>query len=1230
MVTSAHSEHRNASEAVSESRTNDMVQSSERTFVATVEQGRRERPVYEGRDDDENLPLRRVVIDDEEEEGSDPVSDQQEPLHTSGLPYEDHNYGDLSRSANSSRANEENAESFPVIAGLASYFGEEEVDEQAGLMQRSAAVAEPSPISYRAPMRETYYRQSEQGGGYSMQSYASQPQTAYRITQNPGANLVTIGGRTYVRQTSTNLPQGYRSTPRETYSTGSAISGGSYAVGTYGGARRMSSGVSQLKRAVRPGGMAMSHSGMRIGVVSGGSPTKQLLSAYASPASAANIVADPMRVANDNAPAPFIVPARGSKPTFRSKAQNARGRNRQEQQDDLLENPVNVYKVSPRKMATFGTASSGRQQSPIRVQQQQVYGSPPKADYLMMSGSVEPSRVPHSEATDIHYHPEMEDDTQVNVTRLEESAERASVAIESVEGSMSRAPESPVTGIVESTHREALRRASESVIDLVGQEADPGTVERKEQHKTVIPSQHTDQQLPQPSQIQRMFDAPVAPSSHFLNTPSISPQNRYQQHLWQSDDQQRHSKNDASQTEEKARLMDGLVVHSRGESIVEQNLHYHNRLYDANGRLQDGVEVLEQGSLHRAQLPEDFRSHRGRYGKREEVRDDINRFVEEFIQQSEGQRDSTAVDELQVRHGRVSEQKLSYHSQQFDGKRVRAGGHLMSWSGHERLANSGIGRQQMSQQQPCDYEQFVEAVQQPQRSIQHRGRGRAGDRLQPRIRSSQSASYCAGGSPANTLQQVRSTRAPHSPSRSPSKAHSQSPYRGTRGVARQLPTSPGHVAGVFPRTAVLSPPRVRMISRQQADAQQQDEFMAQQQQPSQHLIPTAPPPICMPQSAGVLQAQFPPEQSQLSSPEQHMPPVVPQPGPAEHAVGSTYPVTATSPSQLQGIPLDSMSFAQSSTSPTGMEIQSHLAHLQAYVNEELSSGDELLLSQASDVQRNQFAANRQPMPAGRSSTSAAEEENSFTEDLTEEKGTEEEGGDERTRAESSPDIRSQGSDSSGGESWDEDYTTRCHCGLDHNDEFMIQCDTCKVWQHVKCMGMDRKHIPKVYKCELCYPRPMKLTKAEAREMQMKALAKLRKEKERRKQRKAKRRDDRSKKRMQKKMENKKKPVMKKLQTTEQFQQTNTYEYSRAVLAFSRRHEDTCDPPNMDVVKNNEGLAVMFVTQVVRGLVSLRSFNISDPVVYVCGRVSLPSECPGREKPGSILPFVTLYRFVLPT
>ncbi|VDK78715.1 unnamed protein product, partial [Anisakis simplex] len=59
-----------------------------------------------------------------------------------------------------------------------------------------------------------------------------------------------------------------------------------------------------------------------------GSPTKQqqqqqynttTTTSVVGNQSAANIVADPMRIANDNAPAPFIVPARGNKPSFRGK-----------------------------------------------------------------------------------------------------------------------------------------------------------------------------------------------------------------------------------------------------------------------------------------------------------------------------------------------------------------------------------------------------------------------------------------------------------------------------------------------------------------------------------------------------------------------------------------------------------------------------------------------------------------------------------------------------------------------------------------------------------------------------------------------------------------------------------------------------------------------------------------------------------------------------------------------
>lgn len=63
---------------------------------------------------------------------------------------------------------------------------------------------------------------------------------------------------------------------------------------------------------------------------------------------------------------------------------------------------------------------------------------------------------------------------------------------------------------------------------------------------------------------------------------------------------------------------------------------------------------------------------------------------------------------------------------------------------------------------------------------------------------------------------------------------------------------------------------------------------------------------------------------------------------------------------------------------------------------------------------------------------------------------------------------------------------------------------------------------------------------------------------------------------------------------------------------------------LESIKNNETVRVMFVAQDSEGLVSTRSFRKGEPVVFVCGRLCLPSECPGREKPGSITPFVILY------
>ena len=69
---------------------------------------------------------------------------------------------------------------------------------------------------------------------------------------------------------------------------------------------------------------------------------------------------------------------------------------------------------------------------------------------------------------------------------------------------------------------------------------------------------------------------------------------------------------------------------------------------------------------------------------------------------------------------------------------------------------------------------------------------------------------------------------------------------------------------------------------------------------------------------------------------------------------------------------------------------------------------------------------------------------------------------------------------------DDDEQIRClPCGAtteNYNEEEdtlgdMVQCDTCKTWQHSKCMGYKTKRsIPKVHKCDVCTGKPVSIEK----------------------------------------------------------------------------------------------------------------------------------------------------------
>ncbi|XP_031561912.1 inactive histone-lysine N-methyltransferase 2E-like isoform X2 [Actinia tenebrosa] len=57
--------------------------------------------------------------------------------------------------------------------------------------------------------------------------------------------------------------------------------------------------------------------------------------------------------------------------------------------------------------------------------------------------------------------------------------------------------------------------------------------------------------------------------------------------------------------------------------------------------------------------------------------------------------------------------------------------------------------------------------------------------------------------------------------------------------------------------------------------------------------------------------------------------------------------------------------------------------------------------------------------------------------------------------------------------------TRCICGFNHDDGYMICCDKCSVWQHIECMGISSENLPENYLCEQCDPRVLDRDRAKA-------------------------------------------------------------------------------------------------------------------------------------------------------
>jgi len=77
----------------------------------------------------------------------------------------------------------------------------------------------------------------------------------------------------------------------------------------------------------------------------------------------------------------------------------------------------------------------------------------------------------------------------------------------------------------------------------------------------------------------------------------------------------------------------------------------------------------------------------------------------------------------------------------------------------------------------------------------------------------------------------------------------------------------------------------------------------------------------------------------------------------------------------------------------------------------------------------------------------------------------------------SPDPNEQ--TDTGNEDEDEEGVTRCICGFDHDDGYMICCDGCSSWQHIDCMGIKSDSVPETYHCDRCKPRQLDVERARA-------------------------------------------------------------------------------------------------------------------------------------------------------
>ncbi|PIC31455.1 hypothetical protein B9Z55_012154 [Caenorhabditis nigoni] len=193
-----------------------------------------------------------------------------------------------------------------------------------------------------------------------------------------------------------------------------------------------------------------------------------------------------------------------------------------------------------------------------------------------------------------------------------------------------------------------------------------------------------------------------------------------------------------------------------------------------------------------------------------------------------------------------------------------------------------------------------------------------------------------------------------------------------------------------------------------------------------------------------------------------------------------------------------------------------------------------------------------------------------------------------------------------GESW----TMRCHCGMDHGDGDTVECEGCKTWQHMACMGLTPKSNTDKYKCERCAPRKLPITKAEARKVQRKLLDAMIRAAEMDKKKKGRKSDPTEKKQIQQPSTSRKSAPMPQRVATpppqRRIAQLNEYSKLAAQLLNSMPQTAGADTLLEDSRRHHKAEA-LFIEPDKNALVTTENVAIREVILEVNGRVSMAAE-----------------------